>query len=142
MTPQAPATLATFDELFGDVLPESQDGWSDGSDWGAVMSPQLQVPSPNAALTPPSPSTQQGNLPTPAWRCLDATHPTACAHCIPPPHDDSFELIGDYGKRNGEKKCVQGNTLRTLLSADSLDPSPTPPKPTGYAACWRGHRSG
>lgn len=47
------------------------------------------------------------------WRCLDATHAASCEHgCTPAPDGSAAEaaaLVGDRGKRNGEK------LLRALL---------------------------
>ena len=49
----------------------------------------------------------------PAFRCLDAHHPSSCTRCTPPPSSAEaarYELVGDPGARNGEKK------LRSLLT--------------------------
>ena len=48
------------------------------------------------------------------WRCLDSAHAAGCQRCTPPPpvaEAARYELVGDPGKRNGEKK------LRSLLTS-------------------------
>ena len=46
-------------------------------------------------------------VPPPRLRCLDSSHPPSCAHCTPAPpsgSEDDFELVGEPGKKNGEKR--------------------------------------
>lgn len=54
-----------------------------------------------------------GVPPTPLLRCLDPLHPPTCTRCTPAPpagSEDDFELVGDPGKKNGEKR------LRKLMA--------------------------
>ena len=47
-------------------------------------------------------------------RCLSRDHPAACAQCTPAPaagDEDDVELVGSFGKKNGEKK------LRSALTS-------------------------
>ena len=42
-------------------------------------------------------------------RCIDGTHAAGCALCTPAPpagEEASYELTGEIGKKNGEKRCV------------------------------------
>ena len=48
-------------------------------------------------------------------RCLDASHPAGCIRCAGPPDeglDDTYELKGTDGKKNGEKRCGLPDTAR------------------------------
>ena len=54
------------------------------------------------AITPPAPKHA-------ALRCIDGSHGAGCTLCAPPPEegdDAQYELAGEYGKKNGEKRCV------------------------------------
>ena len=67
----------------------------------------------SAAGTSPNTSGSGKGGEAPTWRCLDAGHAPGCTRCTPPPSADQaarYELVGDPGKRNGEKK------LRSLLT--------------------------
>jgi hypothetical protein len=54
----------------------------------------------------------------PGLRCLDTTHagrPAGSCACRAPPAEDEealYELVGDIGKKNGEKRCAQSSRLR------------------------------
>jgi len=87
--PLSPSDFPTTSLSAGSGLFE--DSWLD----------QLSLPGPGAVVT------------SPELRCLDEKHGTSCRQCHPaPPWQEaaSWELVGDPGLRNGERK------LRTLLT--------------------------
>lgn len=79
----------------------------------------------------------------PGLRCLDEAHagrPAGSCACRAPPAEDEealYELVGDTGKKNGEKRCAKSSRLRAaLLCADWVAP---------FAGCgvrYRARRSG
>ena len=45
----------------------------------------------------------------PTLRCIDGTHAAGCTLCTPAPSagdESAYELTGEIGKKNGEKRCV------------------------------------
>lgn len=137
----------SFDALMSSVL-LGPGGWDEPSPSGDTPQPSggagpslllpppshgLLVPSPLAPAPPPLAVTGAQPPPRDAppvaghLRCLDASHPGAtCAVCHPPPEegdDDFYELVGEQGKKNGEKllraqlaKCAEWKDDAARLS--------------------------
>ena len=102
--------LLTDDVLFGfedDVLWRALEAPPSSSDDSAPLS--LEEWSP-----PPRP-----------LRCVDPAHAADCARCSAPPHPrdaSRYELVGDPGRKNGEKKLRSALTRTPeWASSDARD---------------------
>lgn len=81
--------------------------------WGAVDKEDTPVTLPVSAGTfysdeqdPLATGAGQGWSESAEWQCMDPTHLPSCSTCTPPPEEweqASYELVGDPGKKNGEK---------------------------------------
>ena len=108
-SPDAMAFLDGFDGFDG--LDFGLDFGGDGLD--LLMLPPGDGGAAGGSAAGTSPNTSGCGKVAPPWRCLDSGHPPGCTRCMPPPSADQaarYELVGDPGKRNGEKK------LRSLLT--------------------------
>jgi hypothetical protein len=75
--------------------------------------PSAAVRAPGAGSSPAMSTIPGAEAPVRRLRCLDASHAAECTRCTPPPPLEEaalYELVGDPGRRNGEKK------LRSLLT--------------------------
>ncbi len=82
-----------FDELFAGLAPDG--AWDDGETALLAFEGGAGVAPPDAGVTPLQ------------LRCLDGSHAPGCVACCAPPEEHAqgeYELVGDAGKRNGEKK--------------------------------------
>ena len=80
-------------------------------DWSDLASGAWLL-SPGKGATPRGlPDAQPSLLPARgALRCIDGTHTSACTACTAPPDEGdeaNYELTGEVGKKNGEKRCAQ-----------------------------------
>ena len=94
-------------------------GFEDDVLWRALEAP-LSSSDDSAAL-----SLEDWSPPARALRCIAPEHPADCARCTAAPHPRDaarYELVGDPGRKNGEKKLRSALTrTREWASSDERD---------------------